>query len=195
MSLMSSIFGGEGKDDQGAAATTATSALFASNPSIPQLPPNNKAFPKEKSTKNATDEESKRKSSKKAKKANGAKPDAEQDDGTTRPASDEHSNKDDEIANAENIDGEDDAEDDDERRRDVERRTVFVGNLPPDTTRKALAALFQPCGNVASARLRSLAVTGVKLPPEQAGNQVRVVSLARLESWLGVFGSSVLWSH
>lgn len=53
------------------------------------------------------------------------------------------------------------------------RRTIFVGNLPPDISRRSLAGIFKPCGNVASSRLRSMAVAGVKLPPEQAGNQVR----------------------
>ena len=52
------------------------------------------------------------------------------------------------------------------------RRTIFVGNLPPDIGRRSLAAIFKPCGAVASSRLRSMAVAGVKLPPEQAGNQV-----------------------
>ena len=51
-------------------------------------------------------------------------------------------------------------------------RTIFVGNLPVDITRKALASIFKPCGTVLSTRLRSVAVSGVKLPPEQAGNQV-----------------------
>ena len=54
---------------------------------------------------------------------------------------------------------------------DKERRTVFVGNLPLSTTRPSLTKLFQQCGKVESARLRSVAVTGVKLPQEQAGNQ------------------------
>ena len=51
-------------------------------------------------------------------------------------------------------------------------RTIFVGNLPLNTTRKSLAALFRPCGKVESTRLRSVAAAGVKLPPERAGDQV-----------------------
>lgn len=43
--------------------------------------------------------------------------------------------------------------------------------MPPEMTRRSLAAVFKPCGAIASARLRSVAVSGVKLPPEQAGNQ------------------------
>ena len=53
------------------------------------------------------------------------------------------------------------------------QRTIFVGNLPPDITRGALASLFAStfdCGKVESARLRSIPVTGVKLPPQYAGN-------------------------
>ncbi|KAL7544469.1 hypothetical protein ACHAWF_007854 [Thalassiosira exigua] len=58
-----------------------------------------------------------------------------------------------------------------EQLLEEESRTIFVGNLPPDATRKSLATIFKGCGKVASARLRSVAVAGVKLPPEQAGNQ------------------------
>ncbi|KAL9181862.1 hypothetical protein ACHAXT_012205 [Thalassiosira profunda] len=58
-----------------------------------------------------------------------------------------------------------------EQLKEEEDRTIFVGNLPADITRRALANIFKPCGSVASARLRSMAVAGVKLPPEQAGNQ------------------------
>lgn len=67
--------------------------------------------------------------------------------------------------------GDADAGDVDGTAAPVEARTVFVGNLPPDATRKSLAALFRPCGAVASARIRSVAVTGVKLPPDKKGNQ------------------------
>ncbi|KAL3764513.1 hypothetical protein ACHAWO_007030 [Cyclotella atomus] len=52
-----------------------------------------------------------------------------------------------------------------------EERTIFCGNLPPDISRKALASIFKECGKVSSSRLRSLAVAGVKLPPNQVGNQ------------------------
>ena len=60
-----------------------------------------------------------------------------------------------------------------EELKEEEERTIFVGNLPPDISRRSLAGIFKPCGSVASTRLRSIAVAGVKLPPEQAGNQVR----------------------
>lgn len=53
----------------------------------------------------------------------------------------------------------------------AEERTIFVGNLPIDTTRKSLANIFKPCGKVESCRLRSVAAAGVKLPTERAGDQ------------------------
>lgn len=53
-----------------------------------------------------------------------------------------------------------------------EERTIFVGNLPIDITRKTLASMFKSCGKVKSARIRSVYTAGVKLPPQQAGNQV-----------------------
>lgn len=53
-----------------------------------------------------------------------------------------------------------------------EERTIFVGNLPlATTTRKSLTALFKDCGPVASARIRSVPVKGVKLPQDRAGDQ------------------------
>lgn len=58
-----------------------------------------------------------------------------------------------------------------EELKEEEERTIFVGNLPPDISRRSLAGIFKLCGIVASTRLRSIAVAGVKLPPEQAGNQ------------------------
>jgi hypothetical protein len=70
-----------------------------------------------------------------------------------------------------------------EEEDDEKSRTIFVGNLPPDISRRALANMFRTCGIVISSRLRSLAVTGVKLPPEQAGNQVRTKTVVEL-SWL-----------
>jgi hypothetical protein len=57
-----------------------------------------------------------------------------------------------------------------EEDEDEKSRTVFAGNLPPDISCRALANMFKTCGIVSSLRLRSLAVTGVKLPP-QTGRQ------------------------
>lgn len=59
-------------------------------------------------------------------------------------------------------------EDDDE---EAKTRTIFVGNLPlQGTTRKSLAALFKKCGPIASTRIRSVPVKGIKLPPQRAGD-------------------------
>ena len=56
--------------------------------------------------------------------------------------------------------------------QDAEERTIFVGNLPlQTTTRKSLAQIFKDCGPIESTRIRSVPVEGVKLPPERAGDQ------------------------
>jgi len=52
-----------------------------------------------------------------------------------------------------------------------EERTIFVGNLSLSITRKSLATLFKDCGPIASCRIRSVPVTGIKLPQDHAGNQ------------------------
>jgi nucleolar protein 12 len=53
-----------------------------------------------------------------------------------------------------------------------EERTIFVGNLPlATTTRKSLTAIFKDCGRIASARIRSVPVKGIKLPQSRAGDQ------------------------
>jgi nucleolar protein 12 len=91
----------------------------------------------------------------------------------------------DSAANLDGVNNEDDGDEDIEgvdptqsprnggkaNNEDVDERTIFVGNLPVCVTRKALIKLFQPCGKVESARIRSVAVAGIKLPPHQAGNQ------------------------
>ena len=59
----------------------------------------------------------------------------------------------------------------------ADERTIFVGNLPLDTTRQSLASMFKACGKVESARLRSVAAAGVKLPTDRAGDQVRTLHL------------------
>jgi hypothetical protein len=56
--------------------------------------------------------------------------------------------------------------------QEKDSRTIFVGNLPKQTTRQSLASMFKSCGKVESSRIRSLATAGVKVAPEHAGNQV-----------------------
>ena len=55
-------------------------------------------------------------------------------------------------------------------------RTVFVGNLPNDTDRKALAKVFKDCGPIESVRLRCLA-----LQPEAEKARGRAVRVLRKE--------------
>jgi RNA recognition motif-containing protein len=57
-------------------------------------------------------------------------------------------------------------EDDRERKEEQEmqdKMTVFVGNLPLDMTRKQLGNLFASCGKVVTTRIRSAAITPVKV--------------------------------
>jgi len=55
-------------------------------------------------------------------------------------------------------------------------RTIFVGNLPLDTTRKSLAALFRDCGTIESTRLRSIATSGLKVVPGSNPEFVKKIS-------------------
>lgn len=68
--------------------------------------------------------------------------------------------------------GETDGGDDAAPTNEDEERTVFVGNLPSDVTRKSLESMFKLCGKIKSTRIRSVATAGVKVAPEHAGNQV-----------------------
>ena len=61
-----------------------------------------------------------------------------------------------------------------EENPSADDRTIFVGNLPLNTTRNSLKSLFTKCGKVESTRLRSIATTGVKVAPDQKGNQALV---------------------
>lgn len=66
------------------------------------------------------------------------------------------------------------------RKEDEENRTVFVGNLPLSFVqrKRKLDQIFHDCGKIVSSRLRSVATEGVKLPPEQAGNQKLVAKVS-----------------
>lgn len=140
-SLVSSIFG----DKEGP-----SSDLFA-KVSIPTIQPKKATPAKEK---------------KKTKKAEEKKPD-ESSNSDNKSIEDTKAS----TSEAESASSKVESPADKEKREEEEKRTIFVGNLPSDITRRALAAIFKPCGEVSSSRLRSVAVAGVKLPPEQAGNQ------------------------
>eukprot|EP00984_Skeletonema_dohrnii_P006435 scaffold2300_cov116-Skeletonema_dohrnii-CCMP3373.AAC.3 len=142
-SLVSSIFG----EKQGP-----SSDLFA-KVSIPTI-----------QTKKATPAKEKKKASKKSEEK---EPDESSDNNDSKNKTEETK-----VASSEPVkEAKVESSADKEKRQEEEKRTIFVGNLPADITRRALAGIFKPCGEVASSRLRSVAVAGVKLPPEQAGNQ------------------------
>ncbi len=124
-----------------------SSDLFA-KVSIPTIHPTTKSSPPSKEKKGEEKEE------------------AEQSDNSNNKSVDANV-----VSSSEQPTKEEESSADKEKREEEETRTIFVGNLPSDITRRALAGIFKPCGDVASSRLRSVAVSGVKLPPEKAGNQ------------------------
>jgi len=91
----------------------------------------------------------------------------------------EKANKDEKLVVTEEENKSSTSDDDDEEDKETSisnktknDRTVFVGNLPlATTTRKSLHKVFAECGKIESTRVRSVAVEGVKLPKENAGNQ------------------------
>jgi len=149
MSLLRSIFGEAPTSAQTQDKQNEIANLFASNVSVPVVPPHKKAVT-EKPRENTSD-----------------------DDQSTNsdPALLQPDFKDAEVVSP----NKSTARKTKEQLKEEEERTIFVGNLPPEITRRSLAVLFKRCGTIASARLRSIAVSGVKLPPEQAGNQVTFV--------------------
>lgn len=155
-SLSASIFGSGDKSPEKTSSlsslfgsstekTSSLSSLFGNSTELPQKP-NNLTF-----TELEGDRQKREKKEEKKKKR---KPKKEAGDG-------------DEAKKAEGEEGEDDVPKDGD-----EERTVFVGGLPSDITRKALASMFKLCGDVKSARMRSIATAGVKVAPEHSGNQV-----------------------
>jgi RNA recognition motif-containing protein len=59
------------------------------------------------------------------------------------------------------------------QQQDDDDCTIFVGNLPPGTTRTGLEKLFSPCGAIASTRLRSLATLGTKVAEQHNAKLVQ----------------------
>ena len=67
-----------------------------------------------------------------------------------------------------------DEEDPKNHRLDVMERTIYVGNLPLNTTRKMLTSYLIDCGTILSTRIRSIPTLNdapSKLPKECKGKQ------------------------
>lgn len=157
-SLLSSIFGDKTAKKK---ADNSTDDLFA-NPAIVVPPPVVAGL--KKSHKRKTDD-TETKSEKKSKK-DALEESPKVDDKESKDDKDE-THDDEAIAH--------DVDDDDDQKNDADDRTVFVGNLPVGTTRRDLQRYFKSCKTkIKSTRIRSVATLpdeGVKLPPQQAGNQ------------------------
>lgn len=150
MSLMKSIFGAS--NEKSVRSKKGDSSDLFNSPLIPKIAPSTRAASK--SNHSGKDEN----------KADLDKDNTLKDqanDGESTPKKHQEKDADADTTSADKVDA-----------LDVEERTIFVGNLPHDISRKALAGIFKECGKVASSRLRSVAVAGVKLPPSQVGNQV-----------------------
>mmetsp|Transcript_39323 Transcript_39323/g.86313 ORF Transcript_39323/g.86313 Transcript_39323/m.86313 type:complete len:447 (+) Transcript_39323:89-1429(+) len=184
MSLLSSIFGG------GATATTTTSAsrhdavkneshsggslssLFDGSTKLPEAKRTNVAAAKIAASSSASGISPSKEERRNEKEASSDDDDGDSSSDESGAASEKKSEAgqdtvavDDEVGSSKDNSNNNDVDD------NSEERTIFVGNLPPSTTRKSLASLFKSCGKISSTRLRSVAVEGVKLPPDQAGNQ------------------------
>merc|ERR1711916_18326 len=61
-----------------------------------------------------------------------------------------------------------DAEKDKQRKKEEKKRRVFVGNVPVETTRKEVTAMFKAYGKVKSVRIRSIARGDPKLTKKAA---------------------------
>lgn len=149
MSLVGSIFGEASTSSEAKPAENALSGLFDQFTSLPEKPKHKAAATKTSKRKEIPaqqDEPSK-------KKRKPRKPHAP------------------ETAKNDAIDEQKPSLDEAQEEDTVDDRTIFVGNLPLATTRKSLASLFKRCGKVESSRLRSVATTGVKLPPGKEGDQ------------------------
>jgi len=149
MSLVGSIFGSS--DEKPAGLTS----LFDESSELPGKPQHKPLPPRKKKRKDTPSEEVQQSESKKKRKQR-------------KPAKEETS------ATAEQSESDNKTAEDESPEDNAEERTVFVGNLLIDTTRKSLASIFKSCGKVESCRLRSVAAAGVKLPTERAGDQVRL---------------------
>jgi nucleolar protein 12 len=161
MSLLGSIFGGKKKEGEDGPSGN----LFEKSSDLPERPSH---VPKARPAKKRKDEElgegdQKKKKQRKPKKVVEDPETTEEKDATTAAGDDDDKKKTSETDDA--------AVDDDKVKPNDEARTIFVGSLPLASTRKSLAALFKECGPIASTRIRSAPVKGIKLPPASKGNQ------------------------
>jgi nucleolar protein 12 len=162
MSLLGSIFGRE--DNQKVEKTKSkkgqkikipddSTDLFAKSAQLPERPSHEPAPPRKEKRKQEVEEPPKKR--RKPRK-------------TPDELAEETKQKDEEQAESSTEKLDDGGDDED----DVEARTIFVGNVPlQGASRKSLAALFKDCGAIESARIRSVPVKGIKLPPQRAGDQ------------------------
>jgi nucleolar protein 12 len=196
MSLLGSIFGRAAADDT---ATSTNKCLFDKSEALPGRPQHKSVTRKIKETRQEQSQEgdvvTRRNSfgikkeddrqdahprtptAKKKRKSRHSRNDAEDDDDTHSAKKKRKDKPDTSYENdTEDVDVvDDDVEGNSDKKTETDEdgeRTIFVGNLPlATTTRKSLAALFKDCGPVASTRIRSVPVTGVKLPQDRAGDQ------------------------
>eukprot|EP00526_Cylindrotheca_closterium_P010952 CAMPEP_0113602158 /NCGR_PEP_ID=MMETSP0017_2-20120614/605_1 /TAXON_ID=2856 /ORGANISM="Cylindrotheca closterium" /LENGTH=388 /DNA_ID=CAMNT_0000510483 /DNA_START=28 /DNA_END=1194 /DNA_ORIENTATION=+ /assembly_acc=CAM_ASM_000147 len=154
MSLLGSIFGDDSKakKDKGE-----LSSLFQNKAELPDRPNHEpvSTINSKRKLNDGIEPESKRKKKTRKKDKN----QVESTDGPTTEKGDSKA-----------VDGKEEMENEEnDKNKD---RTIFVGNLPlATTTRKSLSALFKDCGPIASTRIRSIPVKGIKLPQERAGDQ------------------------
>lgn len=141
-SLSASIFGSGDKPTE---KNSSLSSLFGNSTDLPQKP-NNLNFTEPEGDRKKREQKEEKKKKRKPKKEAGDEDEAKKTEGE---------------------EGEDDSP-----SKEDEERTVFVGGLPTDITRKSLASMFKSCGIVKSARIRSIATAGVKVASEHKGNQV-----------------------
>jgi RNA recognition motif-containing protein len=180
-SLLGSIFGGENtvKSVQDPAAVGTPTSLFEKSETLPDRPQHKPvARRKRKPEQQVPDtsqeiaplvQEKKKRKSKKPK--SGTDAEAKTTVGDELKTEQKRSGDDKaEAANIGEIHSETDGVDDNKKSSE-EERTVFVGNLPLASTRKSLTSIFKECGPIASARIRSVPVKGIKLPQSRAGDQ------------------------
>jgi len=66
-----------------------------------------------------------------------------------------------------------------ESEEELNKRTIFIGNLLPTTTRKTLTKLFKPYGKIQTTRLRSQATTTITHGKTQITAKTKIKSKKR----------------